>query len=335
MSNDPAIDQEEKSALLESVEAVAQEETITIPILGIEVPKAGFPLLVAGLVACLALGWAFLRQLPAIWFEDEGYYSHGILIPFMSLAVVYMRRERIRGEPIVMSWFGFPILVIGLLMVLAGQKIDNISFASGGFIVSLIGGSYFVFGSRVTRHVVGPLLFLAFMMPVLGWIIDSTTNPLQLISTKVAAKLLTIFGFNAEIPAAYPTLILMDNYSLYVGGPCSGFKLILSLTAFTMFFVMISNLGLWKNLLLVFVINPALALLINGLRIMLIGIVGERSIITPDAAWVGWMRSLDKTKDDVGMIFHDYSGYVTLIVCFIVLHYIVRGLEGKHHEASA
>jgi exosortase/archaeosortase family protein len=198
--------------------------------------------------------------------------------------------------------------------------------------MSLIGGVYFAFGKGVGRLCLGPLLFLAFMMPVLGMLIDNTTNPLQLISTKVASKMLNIVGYQTEISPAFPTTIHLNHYTLNVGGPCSGFKIILSLTAFTTFFIMISKLGLVKNLLLLFVINPALALFINVLRIMLIGVVGEAAINNPDA---GWVEYLHRYGPDAGMVFHDWSGYITLIVCFVILHYIVRALEGRGTNAVA
>ncbi len=306
------------------------EEVIEIPLIGVKLPKVAVPWILGGIIAALILGWSFLSGLPGVWFEDEGYYSHGVLVPFMTLAILYMRRDQIRKQPIGMSIMGMLVLMVGLFIVIAARRIDNLSMASGGFILALIGGVYFAFGPRIGRLSLGPLLFLVFMMPVLGMLIDNTTNPLQLLSTKVANSILAVFGYGPYISPAYPTMIHLDNYVLNVGGPCSGFKLILSLTAFTTFFIMISNLGLWKNLLLLLVINPALALFINGLRIMLIGVVGEGAVNNPDAAWVSYLL---RYGDDVGMVFHDWSGYITLIVCFIILHFIVRGLEGRKVDA--
>ncbi len=54
-----------------------------------------------------------------------------------------------------------------------------------------------------------------------------------------------------------------------------------------------------------------LALLINGLRIALIGVVGNQ-----------W-------GPEAGHKFHDYSGYITLVLCFFVLFKIARGLGWK------
>lgn len=308
------------------------EEVVRVPILGIPIPKAAAPWIYVALLAALLLGWTFLSGLPSVWFDEEGYYSHGILVPFLTLYVLYIRKTQFQEQPIGRSMLGFVVLLVGLLAIIAAKRIENLSLASFGFVLALTGGVYFAFGTRIGRIALGPLLFLIFMMPVLGMVIDNTTNQLQLLSTRVASAMLSIFGYGPYIAPAYPTVIHLDNYLLNVGGPCSGFKLILALTAFTTFFIMISNLGLWRNLLLLLVINPVLALFINGLRIMLIGVVGQAAVNNPDAGWVQFML---RYGEDVGMVFHDWSGYIALIICFIILHYIVRGLEGwKTHAAS-
>jgi hypothetical protein len=67
---------------------------------------------------------------------------------------------------------------------------------------------------------------------------------------------------------------------------------------------------------------------------MLIGMVGEaQSTQTPLlSGFAQWLRNYG---DDAGMVFHDYSGYFTLIICFILLHYIVKLLEGKKQTSEA
>jgi exosortase/archaeosortase family protein len=106
------------------------------------------------------------------------------------------------------------------------------------------------------------------------------------------------------------TTIYLSNFVLDVGVPCSGLKLIVAVTAFTVFFVLIGGLRWWANLSMFALIVP-LCLFVNGLRIALIGVVG------------------DFYGHDAGMSFHDYSGYITLIVCFVILFKIARGLGWK------
>ena len=104
--------------------------------------------------------------------------------------------------------------------------------------------------------------------------------------------------------------VLLANFSLDVGVPCSGLKLVLAVTAFTVFFMLIGGLKWWANLVMIALILP-LCLFINGLRIALIGVVG------------------DMYGSDAGHAFHDYSGYLTLIVCFIILFRVARWLGWK------
>jgi exosortase len=310
--------------------AAASSDNVVIPLIGVELPRVIVPWILIGAATALLLGWTFLRQLPEFWFDDEGYYSHGILIPFMTAAAIYMRRDQLKKARVGSSPMGIVILIVGILLLLASRTIDNVSLAAGAFIITLIGGTYYAFGKEVGRICLGPLLFLIFMMPVLGWLIDITTNPLQRMSTIVGAKMLDIIGYGTEIIDAKPTTIYMNNYDMLVGGPCSGFKLILSLIAFTTFFAMISNLG-WKKNIILFVLSIPLAMFINGLRIMLIGIVGETGITNPDNAFIKYLRNFG---DEPGLVFHDWSGYIMLVVCFIMLHYIVKILEGKRPDVQ-
>jgi exosortase/archaeosortase family protein len=74
--------------------------------------------------------------------------------------------------------------------------------------------------------------------------------------------------------------------------------------------MLIARLKWWANTLMAALVLP-LCLFINGLRIALIGVVGEE-----------YGRS-------AGLQFHDYSGYVTLLVCFFLLFKIARWLGWK------
>ncbi len=287
------------------------EPTFEIPLIGIRLPAAVAPWLFAAIGACLVLGWSFLSRLPSIWFDGDGYYSHGILIPFMTLAAIYMRRDAIRKQPVGSSKIGAVVMVIGLIALIMTDRVNAMSLSAFAFMVALIGAVFYVLGPQIGRLLFFPLVYLLFMMPVLGYFIEKFTNPLQMVATKVAVMMLSIIGYKPEIPANDPTRIELNYTTWSVGGPCSGFKLLLSLTAFSLFFVMISRLGWLKSVLLVIVISPLLGLFINGLRIMLIGVVGETS------------------GQEAGAAFHDYSGYIALFVCFIFLHFIVRWLEGK------
>jgi exosortase/archaeosortase family protein len=106
------------------------------------------------------------------------------------------------------------------------------------------------------------------------------------------------------------TIIHLNHFNLDVGIPCSGLKLIVALSAFTAFFMMLGRLRPWANIVMAALVLP-LALFFNGLRITMIGMVGE--------TW----------GDAAGHAFHDYSGYLMLVVCFLTYFRLARVLGWK------
>ncbi|HRK20870.1 MAG TPA: exosortase/archaeosortase family protein [Fimbriimonadaceae bacterium] len=259
-----------------------------------------------GLTACY---WSLYVSLWQLWDSEDGYYSHGYLVPFISAYVIYRWWPKLKDIPVKPGWIAMLFIVGHLVFVRAAFIADIPVMLSVGFIFSILFGIWLAAGFRWMMALSLPVGYLIFAMPVWNYAIDSFTNPLQLLSTKVAFHILQLSGFS-PLQETMSTTIYLNNFTLDVGVPCSGFKLVVAVTAFTVFFVLISRLQWWANLIMFAVIIP-LCLLINGLRVALIGMVGDR-----------WGH-------DAGMQFHDYSGYITLVICFFILFKIARGLGWK------
>ncbi len=261
-------------------------------------------------IAFCAIGfanWSLLSRLPNIWSKDE-YYSHGWLVPAIVGVIIFKNWDRISRHKVKPGWGGL-IALIGVLAVSRAAYVSDVQqMLAICFIASILAGIWFVAGIRWMFALLLPVCYFIFMLPVWGAFIDNYTNPLQLLSTKVAFGLLDIIGLHPIQDQS--TVILLDNFVLDVGVPCSGFKLMLAVTAFSLFFMGIARLGLWGNMLLAACIVP-LCLFINGLRIAMIGFVGNQ-----------W-------GSDAGHTFHDYSGYIGLVICFLILFKIARLLGWK------
>jgi exosortase len=264
---------------------------------------------VAVAIGLTASYWSLYVALWQLWESPDGYYSHGYLVPFISAYIVYRWWPRLSQIPVKPGWLAIPFILVHLLFIRAAFVADIPVLLSLGFILSILFGIWLVAGFRWMLGLALPVGYLIFAMPVWNYAIDSYTNPLQQLSTKVAFHILNLANFS-PIQDNISTTIYLNNFTLDVGVPCSGFKLMVAVTAFTVFFVLISNLKWWANLVMFAVIVP-LGLLINGLRVALIGMVG------------------DLRGPEAGMAFHDYSGYITLIVCFFILFKIARGLGWK------
>src|SRR5207253_1630885 len=71
------------------------------------------PMLVILATACLWVYWRTLAQLARTWSIDPQ-YSHGYLVPVFALALLYFRRDRLRGAKLEPSWWAVPLLAAGI-----------------------------------------------------------------------------------------------------------------------------------------------------------------------------------------------------------------------------
>ena len=239
------------------------------------------------------------------WFLADGYYSHGILVPFLALYMVWMRREEIRQSEVRPSISGLGVVVTALGLRVLGHLAQSSTFSSLSFLILLYGVVAILFGWRIVRLVWFPILFLGFMMPLPSTIFDEISQPAQEWSTIIADVFLKTVAY--ETIRVGNVIYIPGGFDLDVGVPCSGFKMLVSMATFAFFFAYYIRVELWRQVLLVLLALP-LALVINGLRIALIGIVGT------------------KFGEEAGYSFHDWSGYLVLVVAFAVLFQLGRWL---------
>ncbi|MEX2242822.1 MAG: exosortase/archaeosortase family protein [Fimbriimonadaceae bacterium] len=271
------------------------------------------------ILATLGIGaafWPLIKELPLMWlglgtWEDrtgDGYYSHGLLVPLISGYIIYRQWPSIKDIKVKPGWIALVPLAFILWILWAADAVDIQQIRSISLVTVMMLVVWLVAGARWMFALAPAILYLLFALPVFTGFIDTYTNDLQIVSTKVAAVILDGIGYS--IYQSQPTEILMDNFDLNVAVPCSGLKLLVAVSAFTVFFMLIAKLKWWANALMVAIVLP-LCLFINGLRIALIGIVGEENGAT------------------AGLAFHDYSGYITLLVCFFVLFKFAKVLGWK------
>ena len=114
----------------------------------------------------ITLGLVLLAYTPTFlwmwdrWFVRDSYYSHGILIPFISLYLIWNKRSDLRKIPKESSPWGFRIFLLGVICHLISAAL-RVYFSSGfSLIVMLLGLVLHFFGKRVLNHVFFPIIFL-------------------------------------------------------------------------------------------------------------------------------------------------------------------------------
>jgi exosortase len=248
------------------------------------------------------------RRLPDLWFAADTYYGHGVIVPFCAGLIIADRWGKISKEKVKPAyWMIVPIMALSYVMwVAAGNSTRTLM--SLAFIPMLLSVALFLFGFAVWKHLIMGLSYVTFALPVWDGVIDRYTQPLQRVSTDTSYTMLKLAGQN---PLRHDsTLVYLDQFELYVGAPCSGLKLMLAVIAIVVFFALIAKLKWWGNVILLATAVP-LCLIINGLRITMIGLVGNQM------------------GRDAGHAFHDSSGFISLIICFLVLMKLTKLLGWK------
>ena len=100
--------------------------------------KNNYPFLTAGILV-------FLNYVPTFiwmwdrWFARDSYYNHGILIPFVTLYLIWQRKEELKLIEPNRSVWGIQLIILGVLIHVL-SSLFRIYFTSGfSFIVVLIG----------------------------------------------------------------------------------------------------------------------------------------------------------------------------------------------------
>ena len=225
---------------------------------------------------CLMVGaFGVLRALVDLATHNDT-ASHIILVPFVTLTLLYQRRDSIfasvRWAPVA----GVGVILVGLGLLLAGRlyrDVDShegsLSFMVGGIVVLWVGGFLLFHGREAFRAALFPLLFLGFMIPMPGIVLDRATLFLKTGSTEAVAGLFTLTrtpyyrdGFVFSLP----------KFAIEIADECSGIRssialLLTSLLAGDMF------LGTgWKKALLVLAVFPVV-IVKNGVRIVCLSLL--------------------------------------------------------------
>jgi len=158
----------------------------------------------------------------------DSYYSHALLVPFLSAYLVWRRKESVRKLQWQPSAMGF-VLILSALAVHVLSMLLDVYFTSGFSILVLIFGlSLYLFGYRITRELLFPLGFLVFMFPLPGAALDAVGVPMKLFVTTSGARIVELLG----IPVIQEGFQLhFPSASLVIGNPCSGLRSLISLLA--------------------------------------------------------------------------------------------------------
>ena len=240
----------------------------------------------------------------------DSYYSHGYLIPFVSLYLIYIKREKIKTIEISSSPLGLGIVITAFAIHIFAVMSD-INFISGfSIFFFIIGCVLYLFGKKVARELAFPLGFLLFLFPIPDNFINFIALPSKNLATHIALIIIDWF----DIPYFREGFIInLADTSLVVGTPCNGMKSMISFAAIGVLAVYIINPGLIKNIVIMACIYP-LSILINGCRIALLIYIADK-------------YGIEKASPE--SFIHDLSGLIVFFIGLIILIVFIILLEWK------
>lgn len=238
--------------------------------------------------------------------KPDSYYGYATFVPAIVAFMLWARRKELAAAPKAPFKPALVLTGVFLALLLVAVKQEMQAVMSGAFLLTIFCATWSLIGTRAVKGpALFPLLYLWLMAPLPGPLLNDLTLNVQRLSTIGAAKLLTILFFH---PVQDGNIIRMENFTLHVDVPCSGFKLLLTLLTFSSAFAYLTDTTLLKRWAL-FLWSLPLSVFVNSVRIMMIGVVGE--CIGSDAAHT----------------FHDWSGMISLVLCAALLFGTAKALK--------
>ncbi len=277
----------------------------------------GKQIAVAGFYFSLAL--LLIAYVPTIkwlverWTAAETYYSHGFMVPLISIFIAWKNREFLKNIEMKSDITGLVIIGVFLFINIICAAL-RVYFVSGFTFVFALGGlvMYF-FGREAVRKMLFPIFFLLAMVPLPLVIIGNLTVTLKLFVTKSTVFVLNHIGFPSVMDGS---TIRMPGSFIVVAAPCSGLRSLISLITLGVLFAYASKVSLLKKGVLLLAAVP-IAMGTNLVRITVLAIVND----------------LYGEKVAMGF-FHDFSGFMVFVLAFLGLFAVNQVLEGgtRSHE---
>ena len=233
-------------------------------------------------------------------------FSHGFLIPFFVVYLLWERRDVLWNVDINPTWKGIALLSFGLALLMLGTFGAEIFLSRISLVVLLAGLVWTLLGADVLRALKFPLGVLLLAIPLPAVIFNQVTFPLQLLASKAASFLLPLFS----VPVLREgNVIQLPSIQLEVAEACSGIRSLLSLLTIAILYGYFLERSTGKRIMLALASVP-IAVVANALRIVGTGLCVQ--YWSPDKA-IGF--------------FHEFSGWLMFVLSLGCLYCVHRTMD--------
>jgi exosortase len=195
---------------------------------------------ILAIAAALIFAYAtVLRKLGHDWWTDEN-YSHGLLIPFIIVFILWSQRERLAraGQRSSLFW-GLAAVLCALLALWAGTAGAELYMQRTSLVLMLAGTVLYFWGFSLLRLLLAPLFLLLLAIPIPAIIFNRVAFPLQLFASRCAVWAMTVF----DIPVLRQGNVIelmplgaRETKKLEVVEACSGIRSLMTLVTLAVVF---------------------------------------------------------------------------------------------------
>lgn len=252
--------------------------------------------LAAGTALLVALMFRDLIQVIGAWGREE--YSHAYMLPLVVGFFIWQRSTLIALAPVRHTWLGVVVMMLGLGLFLVGDLGTVTTLVQYAFLVVLAGLLIALMGWPAFRLIAPAYLLLFFTVPLPAFLYNNISAELQLISSQLGVAVIRLFGIAVFLEG---NVVDLGVYKLQVAEACSGLRYLFPLMALGYISAYIFRGALWQKAVL-FLSTIPIAILMNGIRIGIIGVLVEHGGVAQAEGFL-----------------HDFEGWLVFMGCAVLL----------------
>lgn len=204
----------------------------------------------------------------SLWISED--QAHGPIILGVALFFFWQQHRKINELPAAPAKAGWPVFVFGLLLYILGRSQDILLFEVGSQIPVLAGLLLILRGWAAVRILWFPLLFLIFMVPLPGSVVDALTLPMKTGVSWATEQVL----YWLDYPISRSGVILqIGQYKLLVADACAGLHTLFTLEALGLLYLhVMRHESVVRNALLAITIIP-ISFTANTIRVIALTLI--------------------------------------------------------------
>ena len=218
----------------------------------------------------VALYWPIIVPMVKVWASDDN-YSHGFLVPIISLYLAYMRRNDLQAATVRPCNSGIALIAFGLILLILGWVATEYLTMRSSLVVVIAGLVLYLLGWEIFKILLAPLCYLFLMVPIPAVLYDAAAFPLKLFVTNVSVLSMKALGI---VVWQEGNILMFPNITLEVADACSGLRSIMSLLALGAAYAFVLHTKIRDRVILIVSTLP-IAVLTNTLRVVATGVLAQ------------------------------------------------------------